>query len=89
MQLRSIDVLPINAGKGNAAEYLRTKLGVSPEQTIVAGDSGNDADMLFKPGASWNVSDVCVCAVHLPIVPFPSSTLYPIVTFSGLCRKSA
>ena len=39
------DVIPPNAGKAAAALYLAEILGNSPDQIIVAGDSGNDLEM--------------------------------------------
>ncbi|MEP7134292.1 MAG: HAD family hydrolase [Chloroflexota bacterium] len=40
-----IDVLPSTLGKGNAARFLQNQLGLSPEQVVVAGDSGNDRQL--------------------------------------------
>jgi hydroxymethylpyrimidine pyrophosphatase-like HAD family hydrolase len=40
-----IDVLPVSLGKGNAARFLQKQLGLSPEQVVIAGDSGNDRQM--------------------------------------------
>ena len=40
-----LDVLPKAAGKGPALAYVGEKMGLSMEQTIVAGDSGNDVSM--------------------------------------------
>jgi hydroxymethylpyrimidine pyrophosphatase-like HAD family hydrolase len=40
-----IDVFPITLGKGNAARFLQKQLGLSPEQVVIAGDSGNDRQM--------------------------------------------
>eukprot|EP00741_Cyanophora_paradoxa_P005848 tig00000113_g5666.t1 len=42
---RYIDVIPAAAGKYHAMLYLREKLGFAADRTLVAGDSGNDADM--------------------------------------------
>ncbi len=42
---RCLDVIPVNAGKGNAAEYLGNKMNLP---IICCGDSGNDEDMLKK-----------------------------------------
>jgi len=39
------DVLPANAGKGEATLYVARELGVPPDRLIVAGDSANDLDM--------------------------------------------
>lgn len=49
---RFLDVLPALAGKGAAMAHVAATLGLSREQLVVAGDSGNDADMLVQcPGA--------------------------------------
>ena len=41
-----LDILPIRASKGLAVRYLGIKWGLLPEQILVAGDSGNDEEML-------------------------------------------
>jgi sucrose-phosphate synthase len=41
-----LDLLPIRASKGRAIQYLARRWGFSMDQVLVAGDSGNDADML-------------------------------------------
>jgi sucrose-phosphate synthase len=41
-----LDLLPIRASKGLAIRYLMMKWGLSPERLMVAGDSGNDSEML-------------------------------------------
>ncbi len=41
-----IDVLPNPLGKGKAVEFLQKELGFDPARVIVAGDSGNDREML-------------------------------------------
>lgn len=41
-----LDVLPERASKGQAVHFVATKLGVPLTRVVVAGDSGNDADML-------------------------------------------
>jgi len=43
---RYVDVLPSRASKGLAVEYLGWKWRIPREKTLVAGDSGNDAEML-------------------------------------------
>jgi len=40
-----VDILPQNGDKGLATTYLREKLGVPPERTLVCGDSGNDISL--------------------------------------------
>ncbi len=43
---RHVDVLPLRASKGTAVRYVMVKWGLDPDQVLVAGDSGNDEDML-------------------------------------------
>jgi len=42
---RDLDILPKNANKGRALSWLLKFLHISPEETVVAGDSGNDREM--------------------------------------------
>ena len=41
-----VDVLPIRASKGFALRYVTDRWGISLEQTLVAGGSGADEDMM-------------------------------------------
>ncbi len=41
-----LDLLPIRASKGQAVRYLGNKWGINPQNMLVAGDSGNDTEML-------------------------------------------
>lgn len=41
-----LDIMPIRASKGLAIRYLVMKWGLTPERVLVAGDSGNDEEML-------------------------------------------
>ncbi len=41
-----LDLLPVRASKGLAIRYLAMKWSVAPESLLVAGDSGNDEEML-------------------------------------------
>lgn len=41
-----LDLLPIRASKGLAIRYLMMKWGLRPDHLLVAGDSGNDTEML-------------------------------------------
>ncbi|WP_067727478.1 HAD-IIB family hydrolase [Oceanobacillus damuensis] len=43
---RDIDVLPINSGKGEALKYIAAKYTDEHTSILVAGDSGNDLEML-------------------------------------------
>lgn len=42
---RDLDIIPAEAGKGNAIRFLLDYLQLDPEMVIVAGDSGNDRSM--------------------------------------------
>jgi len=42
---RDLDIVPSNSGKGEAVSYLRQKLQIAPQATLVCGDSGNDISM--------------------------------------------
>jgi sucrose-phosphate synthase len=41
-----LDILPLEASKGKAVEYICYKYEFSPLHVMVSGDSGNDADMI-------------------------------------------
>ncbi len=41
-----LDIMPIRASTGLAIRYLAFKWGLSPDHLLVAGDSGNDEEML-------------------------------------------
>ncbi len=47
---RDLDVLPMAANKANAILWLCGHLGISPEEVVVAGDTGNDSAMFLVPG---------------------------------------
>lgn len=44
-----IDILPAGFGKGEAVLFLQRELSLDPQRVVVAGDSGNDAEM-FETG---------------------------------------
>lgn len=43
---RYVDVVPINGGKLEALEYIRTLFNIPHSRCMAAGDSGNDILML-------------------------------------------
>lgn len=47
---RHLDVVPKWANKGNALFWLMRHLGIHPEETLVAGDTGNDNAMFLIEG---------------------------------------
>ncbi len=42
-----LDLIPVRASKGRALRYLAAKWDIAPECVLVAGDSGNDEEMLL------------------------------------------
>ena len=44
-----LDVLPRNATKLHAIEFLQRQLGYQPKEVVFAGDSGNDLPVLSSP----------------------------------------
>lgn len=48
-QLGLLDILPAEVSKLQALVYLMQRLGYTPEDTLYAGDSGNDLDVLVSP----------------------------------------
>lgn len=47
---RFVDIVPALGGKAAAVRRLMARGGTPPHLTVVAGDSGNDTDMLTLPG---------------------------------------
>ncbi|GHD18083.1 HAD-IIB family hydrolase [Tianweitania populi] len=43
---RYLDILPIRASKGTAVDFVRNRYSLSKDAVFVAGDSGNDIEML-------------------------------------------
>lgn len=51
---KDLDILPCNADKGLAVQFLQRKWGVEKTQTVACGDSGNDI-ALFSVGESRGI----------------------------------
>lgn len=46
---RDLDLIPAHANKGNALQWLCQRIGISLDQVVVAGDTGNDSTMFLLP----------------------------------------
>lgn len=46
---RFVDLLPLNGGKLTGSLFVMEELGFATSETVVAGDSGNDAEMFLCP----------------------------------------
>ncbi|WP_353225931.1 HAD-IIB family hydrolase [Salinisphaera hydrothermalis] len=64
-----LDVLPQGVSKGAAVARLRDRYGLPPEQVIVAGDSGNDAEMLRLSQQS-----IIVANAEAELIAYPGLT---------------
>lgn len=60
-----LDILPLRASKGKAIDYMRYKYEFSPRNVMVAGDSGNDEDMLAGYARGLVVANYSVELEHL------------------------
>ncbi|BCX48161.1 alkaline/neutral invertase [Haloferula helveola] len=47
---RDLDILPRPANKGNALRWLCKQHGITLDEVVVAGDTGNDSSMFLLPG---------------------------------------
>lgn len=56
---RYVDILPLEASKGQAVEHVRKRLSIDRQALYVAGDSGNDLDMLRSAPCSIVVANHC------------------------------
>ena len=55
----NLEIMNVEAGKGNALLCLAEKLGVAPEDTISMGDSDNDNSIIQAAGLGLAVSNAC------------------------------
>ncbi len=69
---RDLDILPRRADKGESLLWLLKHLRIRPEETLVAGDSGNDSAMFLIPGVSGIIvsnaqPELYQRTAHLPV----------------------
>lgn len=63
---RYLDILPYKASKGTAVEFVRQRYGLRMDSVFVAGDSGNDIEMLRAVPQSIIVANYSDGLAHLP-----------------------
>ena len=66
---RLIDVLPTRAGKAKAIAFAARRLGLTLDDCIACGDSGNDACMLREAGRAVLVGNARAEVADLPARP--------------------
>lgn len=71
-----LDVLPAGAGKRHALEYLRKRVGIAISQTVFAGDSGNDMEVLVSDIPSVLVANASDAVRAEAVSRGDSNTLY-------------
>jgi sucrose-6-phosphatase len=69
---RHLDILPRYANKGNALRWLLRRLNIEPDETVIAGDSGNDIAAFLIEGVHGIVvgnaqKELYQATKHLPI----------------------
>lgn len=69
--MRDLDVLPKNANKGLALQWLAERLEIPIEQMLVAGDSGNDSTMFLVPGIKGIVVENAQPELYEAVVKLP------------------
>lgn len=89
-----LDIIPRLAGKGRSLAWLCSKLGVPLGCTVVAGDSGNDADMFLLPGVKRMIvgnarPEILETVASLPVyrarAPFADGVLEGLAHYGVVC----
>ncbi len=86
---RDVDILPRNATKGGALQWLCTRLGVPLAAVLVAGDSGNDASMFRLPDVRGIVVENSLPELYEATVDVPTHSSRQILAdgvLDGLCH---
>ncbi|HSH02647.1 MAG TPA: HAD-IIB family hydrolase [Anaerolineae bacterium] len=86
---RHLDILPKAANKGNALKWLLRHLNIKAEETIVAGDSGNDSAMFSLPGVKGIVvgnaqPELLLLTDEKPFYRAPQQEICGLAVLSGL-----
>jgi sucrose-6-phosphatase len=69
---RDLDVLPANAGKGCALQWLCEHIGMPLDGVLVAGDTGNDSGMFLLPGVRGIVVENAQPELHEAVLHLPT-----------------
>lgn len=71
-----LDVLPASASKLHALEFLRARLGIPPQRTVFAGDSGNDMEVLSSDLPAVLVANAQETVRAEAVARAPAGSLY-------------
>ncbi len=86
---RDLDILPRHATKGGALSWLAPRLGIALDETLVAGDTGNDASMFRLPGVRGIIVENAQPELFEATVDIPIYTSRQILAegvLDGLCH---
>jgi hydroxymethylpyrimidine pyrophosphatase-like HAD family hydrolase len=66
-----LEVLEQSAGKAGAVAFLQERWGISPAQTLAAGDNWNDVEMIAQAGKGFIMgnADPDLLRMGWPILP--------------------
>ncbi|HWA27327.1 MAG TPA: HAD family hydrolase [Lacunisphaera sp.] len=86
---RDLDILPANATKGGALDWLCRRLGIALDQVLVAGDTANDASMFRLPGVRGIIVENALPELYEATVDVPTYSSRQILAdgvLDGLCH---
>jgi sucrose-6-phosphatase len=86
---RHLDVLPNSANKGNSLNWLLRHVGLRANETLVAGDSGNDSAMFSLKGIRGIVvgnaqPELLDLTTDLPVYHAPQNEICAFAVINGL-----